>query len=158
VAEEEEKEAVEPKANSQCSRTIVCLLLDHSAENAAMFSGAIVCLLLDHSADVCSRSNAGWTPLHLAAAAGRETIVRVLLHKGADLRFTTYAGRTAVSCVLLYAHNGVVAILRKEADRRETKYRVTCEAFAMGHLERLGVDSRVRFLEVEVVRMILEQL
>jgi ankyrin repeat protein len=151
---------------------VVLLLLEHGADvsiknnagwtplHGAAHSGreAIVFLLLENGADVASTSNAGWTPLHLAAVASRETVARVLLYKGADLRSKTNSGRTPEECALIYTHHRVVAMLRTEADRREAKYRARCEAFAMGHQERLGAGSRVRVLDVGVVRMILEQL
>ena len=35
--------------------------------------------------------------------------------------------------------------------------RAKCEAFAMGHQERLGAGSRVRWLDAGVLRMVLEQ-
>jgi len=44
-----------------------------------------------------------------------------------------------------------------DAVRRETVRRARCEAFAMGHQERLGAGSRVRWLDAGVVRMVLEQ-
>jgi len=36
--------------------------------------------------------------------------------------------------------------------------RVKCEAFAMGHQERLGAGSRVRWLDAGVLLMVLEQV
>jgi len=36
--------------------------------------------------------------------------------------------------------------------------RANCEAFAMGHQERLGVGSRVQLLDAGVLRMVLEQV
>ena len=45
-------------------------------------------------------------------------------------------------------------LLAKEAAARRAK----CEAFAMGHLERLGEGSRVRWLDAGVVRMVLKHL
>ena len=40
----------------------------------------------------------------------------------------------------------------------EAVRRAQCEAFAMGQSERLGAGSQVRWLEPEVMRMILEQV
>ena len=45
-----------------------------------------------------------------------------------------------------------------EAERREAERRARCEAFALGHHERLGAGSRVSELEAEVVRMVIEFL
>lgn len=39
-------------------------------------------------------SQAGWTPLHIAASAGRTDIVRALLGKGAQLNSTNQVGCT----------------------------------------------------------------
>ena len=36
--------------------------------------------------------------------------------------------------------------------------RANCEAFAMGHQERLGAGSRVQWLDAGVLRMVLEQV
>ena len=47
-------------------------------------------------------------------------------------------------------------MLKAEAERREAVAR--CEAFAMGHQERLGAGSRVRWLDAGVVQMVLEQV
>ena len=151
---------------------VVLLLLDNGADvstrnnalwtplHGAVFSGheAVVFILLEHKADVFARSNALWTPLHFAAVAGKETVARVLLHKGADLQSKADDGRTAEDLAIFYGHPRTTAMLSKEAERMDAKRVLRCEAFAMGHLERLGMRSWVRSLDVEVVRMVLEQL
>ena len=49
-------------------------------------------------------------------------------------------------------------MLKAEAERREAVRRARCEAFAMGHQERLGAGSRVRWLDAGVVQMVLKQV
>jgi ankyrin repeat protein len=52
----------------------------------------------------------GWTPLHLAAAAGREDVVRVLVGAGADLTARTESGRTPLHVAVEHAP-GLVEVL-----------------------------------------------
>ena len=151
---------------------VVLMLLDNGADvstknnagwtslHGAAFSGheAVVFMLLEHGADVSARSCASWTPLHLAAMAGNDKMVRVLLHKGADLQSEANDGQTAEGFAIFYGKLRTAAILVKEAERREAKRTLRCEAFAMGHHKLLGAKSWLRSLDVEVVRMVLEQL
>ena len=51
------------------------------------------------------------------------------------------------------AHPQIVAMLTTEAVSR-----AKCLAFAMGHHARLGSGSRLRRLDPEVLRMMLEQV
>ena len=157
---------------------ILLLLLDHgavvSAQNtslttplhlaALMGRGAVLLLLLDHGADASSKDNFGGTALHSAALAGQRETARLLLHRGADLQSKTNDGRTPEDMAtarshpqIPNSHRQVAEMLRAEAVRREAVRRAQFEAFAMGHQERLGAGSRVRWLDAEVVRMVLEQ-
>jgi ankyrin repeat protein len=52
----------------------------------------------------------GWTPLHLAVAAGREDVVRVLAAAGADLGARTESGRTALHVAVEHSP-GLVPVL-----------------------------------------------
>jgi ankyrin repeat protein len=54
----------------------------------------------------------GWTPLHLAAAAGRAEVVRLLVEAGADPSARTEHGRTPLHVALRH-HPPVVAVLRE---------------------------------------------
>jgi ankyrin repeat protein len=54
----------------------------------------------------------GWTPLHLAVAAGKEDIVRLLVEAGADLTARTDFNRTPLH-VALQLNPGMVPVLRE---------------------------------------------
>jgi len=113
---------------------------------------SVMRLLISKGADPSARDNDGGTPLFWAARHGNGAVVPLLLFhgKGADLQSTSN-GRTPEDIAFSRSHLEVAAMLEAEALRR-----ATCEAFAMGQLERLGAGSRVRGLEPEVVRMVLE--
>jgi len=113
---------------------------------------AVVLILLEHGAVVSPKTDrGGLTPLHIAAKCGHQTSARVLLDKGADLLSKTNAGHTAEDTATRHSHHQIAVMLKAEAE-----YRARCEAFAMGYQERLGVGSRVRWLDAEVARMVLE--
>ena len=114
----------------------------------------ILRLLLEHGAEMSS-SRTGATPLHFAACHDpkRETVVQLLLDRGADVLSETDAGHTAEYWAKACGHHNTAAMLKAEALRR-----AQCEAFAMGHGERLGAGSQVRCLDPGVVRMVLERV
>jgi 26S proteasome non-ATPase regulatory subunit 10 len=58
-----------------------------------------------------SPDEAGWTPLHVAAAAGRARTVEILLAAGADAAAATPQGRTALHYAASKADPGVIAAL-----------------------------------------------
>ena len=124
----------------------------------------IVVLLLEHGADVAARTGvSGWTSLMVAAHRGHEAVVYSLLGNGADLLSKNTAGRTAEELATDGHQHEIAAMLKAEierrqaeAERREAVRRAQCEAFAMGHQERLGAGSRVRELDAGVVQMVLE--
>jgi len=124
----------------------------------------LVLLLLEHGADSSSKNNAGWTSLHWAAEAGPKAVVQLILHNGADLQSRTHfsvlggGGQTPEDVAILRQRPQIVAMLQAEPARREAVRRAQCEAFAMGHHERLGAGSRVQGLDAGVVRMVLEYL
>jgi ankyrin repeat protein len=49
-------------------------------------------LLLDNGADVNAKLNFGQTPLFIAAVAGHESVVRILLERGANVCLKTAEG------------------------------------------------------------------
>jgi hypothetical protein len=153
---------------------VVMLLLEHGADasakdndgwttmHAAAYWGleAILLMLLEHGADSSAKDNAGWTPLHAAAYPGQGETARLLLEHGADLQSRTDDGltprQTPEDVATAQQRPQIVAMLQAEAERREAVRRARCEAFAMGHQERLGAGSRVGWLDAGVVRMVLE--
>ncbi|OCH94823.1 ankyrin, partial [Obba rivulosa] len=52
--------------------------------------------LIDQGAEVDRADSTEWTPLHIAASAGHEDIVRELLGAGADIKRTNNKGLTAL--------------------------------------------------------------
>ncbi len=54
-------------------------------------------LLLDHSAPVNACEEQRWTPLHVAVNAGRESVVALLLSRGAAASARTAHGDTPLS-------------------------------------------------------------
>jgi hypothetical protein len=110
-------------------------------------------LLLENGADVDVKSTDGLTPLHLAARRGLRVMVRLLIHKGADIESDTNVfGRNAEEIATANGNVEVAVILRAEAER----LRVRRVAFAMGLHDRLGAGSIVRALDPEVVRLVLQ--
>ena len=113
---------------------------------------SVLRLLISKGADTSAKDNDGGTALFWAARDGKRAVVPFLLFhdKGADLQSMSN-GRTPEDVAFSRSHLEVAAMLKAEALRR-----ATCEAFAMGQHERLGEGSRVRGLEPEVVRMLLQ--
>jgi len=108
-------------------------------------------LLVADGADVSAGGEAG-TPLHASAEGGSEGNIDVawlLLTVGADVTAKNKEGKTPEEVASAQSHLRVARMLNAAAVRR-------AEAFAMGHHERLGAGSRVKNLEPEVVRMVLE--
>jgi len=113
-----------------------------------------VMLLLENGADVDLKSTDGLTPLDLAAKRGLRVMVRLLIHKGADIESDKNVfGRNAEGIATLNGNVEVAVILRAEAER----LRVRRVAFAMGLHDRLGAGSIVRALDPEVVRLVLQR-
>ena len=70
----------------------------------------VVRRLLGAGADVDRRNEDGGTPLMIAAATGRLSIVRMLVESGADVDVVT-DGEAALSCAAAYGHLSVYAYL-----------------------------------------------
>ena len=109
-----------------------------------------------------SPKNIRWqTPLHLCSYDGNPEMAALLLSNGADTISLNSSGYTAAELALVLRRNSVAALIGAEVMRRqivaeEEVRRVQYEAFAMGHHERLGEGSLVRWLDPGVVRIILE--
>jgi len=66
---------------------------------ARVGNGFMLSVLLDHGAAISGSRNAKWTPLHEATFHGQDTIVKLLLDRGADIDAKDRYGKTAVECV-----------------------------------------------------------
>jgi ankyrin repeat protein len=71
----------------------------------------VAALLLSRGADPNARQEGGITPLHAAAAAGEDDLVRELLARGADRHARTDDQRTAADFARLCAHPGTERLL-----------------------------------------------
>jgi hypothetical protein len=113
-------------------------------------------LLLDHRADVHATDAVGFTPLHEAAKEGNADVARLLIHYGGNIMARNNFGETVAdvataSNVGTGTHDAVLEVIRTE-----TLPRARGVAFAMGLHERLGEASRVKTLDLELLRMVLE--
>jgi hypothetical protein len=120
-------------------------------------------LLLEHGADIEAKDRNGMTPLHTAVLGNYPRIVRILLNNGASIQARTYWKEhdNSIMCraatpmdiardMHRSAHaSQIIMMLEKEQEARDC-------AVMMGQHERLGMASRLSWLEPEHVRMILE--
>ncbi len=110
-------------------------------------------MMINAGATVLIEDGSGRTPLHIAAMFRDTAMASLLLLHGARIDATD---RDQVQ-PLFYAAFHVetdMAVLLLDHALRLTK----CEAFAMGHHERLGAESMIVDLDPEVVRMIVERI
>jgi ankyrin repeat protein len=75
-------------------------------------------LLLALGASPNSVQRGGWTPLHVAARHGEETIVDMLLLRGADTTRKSDDGKTAADLAEANGHAALARILRGSASKR----------------------------------------
>ena len=73
---------------------------------------------MEAGADVNARNKYKETALHFAAERGFKDTVQILLLAGADPLLCNDSGKTALQLAIDGAHDGIVKILKKEADRR----------------------------------------
>jgi ankyrin repeat protein len=121
--------------------------------HVAAYGGSVgaVDLLLKNKADVSSIDRTDSTALHRAAFSGSVEVVQKLIHHGANVQAEKSGGETAEDVARSRGHPRVVDMLQTE-----TLHKGKCVALAMGLHERLGVESRVRNLEPEVVQMVMQ--
>ena len=78
-------------------------------------SQKLIRLLLDWKADPNVAQAGGWTPLHQAAAHGREEVARILVERGASLEAKSDDGRTPAEMAKAKGHGKLEAILGGQA-------------------------------------------
>ncbi|HVN77627.1 MAG TPA: ankyrin repeat domain-containing protein [Terriglobia bacterium] len=93
--------------------TKVMPLHSAAAQKDSVAAVAISKDLLDHGAQVNARQQAGWTPLHQAAASGNAELLKLLLSHGADRSATSEDGRTPIQMAEANNHSYAVEILRQ---------------------------------------------
>jgi uncharacterized protein len=69
--------------------------------------------LLRYGADVNAQSDAGFTPLILAACSGNAGIAQTLLNSGADISKTLRSGQTALSHAAEHGYSDIVELLKR---------------------------------------------
>jgi ankyrin repeat protein len=111
----------------------------------------IVKLLLKHGVDVNVTTNDNNSPLHAAIQKADVQVVQLLLSHGADIDAINDDDENPLSIALTLASLQIADVVRAATSRR-----VSCEAFAMGKQDRLGVKSQVSCLVPEVLRMVLD--
>jgi ankyrin repeat protein len=82
-----------------------------AAHRDAQTSLELIGLLLESGADPNVAQAGGWTPLHQAAAHGREEIARLLLDHGASLAAKSDDGRTPLEMARAKGRQGLEALL-----------------------------------------------
>ena len=98
--------------------TKVMPLHSAAAQRDSQSATAISKDLLEHGAQVNASQQAGWTPLHQAAASGNVELLKLLLSHGADRRAVSEDGRTPIQMAEANNHRLAADILRQhEASR-----------------------------------------
>ena len=125
-------------------------ILQHAALGA---HAAVVQLFLDMKClDIDHQDKYGFSVLHYCEL----TTLPLLLQRGANMSTKNHAGLDALD--YWKSEPDVTEVEQKAAIwtiELRHRCRAKAEAFAMGHHERLGSESRVRGLELGVVKMII---
>ena len=77
--------------------------------------------LLDAGAGKDLADNDGWTPLHIAAQNGHDTVVRALLDAGADKDLATNDGATSLFIAAQKGHDASCARCSTPAPTRTSR-------------------------------------
>ena len=93
--------------------TKVMPLHSAAAQKDSAVAVAISIDLLDHGAQVNVSQQAGWTPLHQAAASGNVELLKLLLSHGADRSAESEDGRTPIQMAEAKNHLPTIEILRQ---------------------------------------------
>jgi len=115
-------------------------------------------VLIELGADVTAQDKDGFSPLHAAVERYGEGVVEILLDNGADFEARSNDGRTPEDVATANSCVEIVAMLQAKAAQAKAAHTAKVMAFAMGHQERLGAGSRVRWLDAGVVRMVVEYM
>lgn len=82
-----------------------------AAHRDAETSHELIRMLLEFDADPNVTQAGGWTPLHQAAAHGREATVKLLIENGASLTIKSEDGRTPLEMARAKGHEGLEGLL-----------------------------------------------
>ena len=116
---------------------------------AAQGDAAEVKRLIGAGAEVNSSNEEGMTALHVAAAAGSLSCLRILKEFGADVHAKTLAGQTAYELAAIHGHNHLVSLPGLWAEHRPDLTRPVT-AFGIGLHPRPG---RVHWTDVNQKRL-----
>lgn len=94
--------------------------------------------------DVESRDRSNRTPLLYAAGIGHDTVVKLLLEKGADLESKDYRSRTPLSYAAENKHDAIVKLLLEKGANLESKNRYGQTPLL--YAARIGHDTIVKLL------------
>ncbi len=84
--------------------------------------------IVDQSQSALLFSKYGWTALHYAAARDQETVVQLLLEKGANAAAKTHNGCTALHCAAAMGQQKVVLLLLENGADVTTRNNYGCTA------------------------------
>jgi ankyrin repeat protein len=106
-------------------------------------------LLLHAGADLHAKAVDGSTVLHAVACMGELAMLRFILDKNVHLSDTNNDGHTPIQMAEMCGEQECADMIRAEQLRR-----TRLETFCMGHQERCGAKSIIKWLDPEMVRML----
>jgi ankyrin repeat protein len=112
----------------------------------------VVEMFLDSGFDLNHKNKKGVTILHTVGKYNHANMARFLSTKAVCFGAHTLSGRTPCDTARFHESDEVLAIYEEEILRR-----TQLEAFCMGLHERLGVGSRIRSLDADIVRMVCNE-